>query len=132
MSPLLNIDVPDLTTAEIFYRDAFGLTLVRRLGVGVTELGGWPVRVFLLEKSEGSIGAPGRTRSYERHWTPIHFDVVVTDVATAYGRALSSGATSEREPTVAPYGWLAMLVDPFGHGFCLIEFNDDGYEALAK
>ena len=31
----------------------------------------------------------------------------------------------------APYGKLAMFADPFGHGFCLIEFNQEGYDAIA-
>ena len=29
------------------------------------------------------------------------------------------------------YGKLAMFADPFGHGFCLIEFNAEGYDAIA-
>ncbi len=30
----------------------------------------------------------------------------------------------------APYGRIAMLADPFGHGFCLVQFNRQGYDAL--
>ena len=30
----------------------------------------------------------------------------------------------------APYGRIAMLADPFGHGFCMIEMNAKGYDAL--
>ena len=28
------------------------------------------------------------------------------------------------------YGRIAMLADPFGHGFCLLQFNGQGYDAL--
>ena len=132
MTLLLNIDVPDIAAAEVFYVEAFGLKIVRRLTPGVVEMEGWPIRVFLLKKSEGSVGAPGDTRTYARHWTPIHIDVVVPDVAAAFSRAVACGATPEQAPTQAAYGSLAMLADPFGHGFCLIEFNHEGYEALAQ
>jgi hypothetical protein len=30
-----------------------------------------------------------------------------------------------------PYGRLALVADPFGHGFCLIQFNERGYDAIA-
>jgi hypothetical protein len=30
----------------------------------------------------------------------------------------------------ASYGRIAMLADPFGHGFCLLAFNVQGYDAL--
>jgi hypothetical protein len=38
----------------------------------------------------------------------------------------------EGETCDAPYGRLAMFADPFGHGFCLIEFNEAGYDAIAS
>ena len=36
----------------------------------------------------------------------------------------------EGETCDAAYGRLAMFADPFGHGFCLIQFNERGYDAL--
>ncbi len=32
----------------------------------------------------------------------------------------------------APYGRIAMLADPFGHGFCLLQFSARGYDALLE
>ena len=29
------------------------------------------------------------------------------------------------------YGRLALFADPFGNGFCLLQFNDRGYDAIA-
>ena len=43
----------------------------------------------------------------------------------------AAGAVQEGETCDAPYGRLAMFADPFGHGFCLIEFNEAGYDAIA-
>jgi predicted enzyme related to lactoylglutathione lyase len=55
---------------------------------------------------------------------------VVGDLDAALERAAAAGAVVEHPARDTPYGRLAMLADPFGHGFCLIEFNDEGYNAL--
>ena len=130
MTLLLNIDVPDLVAAERFYTQAFGLVVGRRFGADVVELMGWPVPVYLLAKAAGTIGAGNERRHYARHWTPIHVDVVVDDVDAACERARAAGAETERAPSDVPYGRIAMLRDPFGHGFCLIAFSPPGYDAL--
>jgi predicted enzyme related to lactoylglutathione lyase len=127
---LINIDVPDLAAAEAFYTAAFGLEVKRRFAAGFTELSGWAVPVYLLEKPAGSAGAGGEPRRYARHWTPLHTDVAVAALDLAVERALRAGATLEQAAAPAPYGRIAMLADPFGHGFCLIEFNAEGYNAL--
>jgi hypothetical protein len=31
-----------------------------------------------------------------------------------------------------PFGRLALFADPFGHGFCLVEFSPLGYDAIAE
>jgi predicted enzyme related to lactoylglutathione lyase len=127
---LLNIDVPDIEAAERFYVAAFGLTVGRRFDADFVELQGWPVTLYLLRKAAGSTGAGADLRRYDRHWTPLHPDVVVDDLDAAVTRALDAGALLEQAPRDAPYGRIAMLADPFGHGFCLIEFNARGYDAL--
>src|SRR5262249_41389626 len=74
---LINIDVDDLERAVAFYRDAFGLTLSRRLGAGAVELVGASSRIYLLRNTEGSAPlptAPNTRRTYARHWTPVHLD----------------------------------------------------------
>ena len=54
-------------------------------------------------------------------------------VFAADPRALAeaAGAVREGETCEAPYGRLAMFADPFGHGFCLIEFLGRGYDEIA-
>lgn len=129
---LLNIDVPALDPAIAFYTQALGLTLGRRFGNSAAELLGSDAPVYLLAKPAGSaIGpVPAATREYDRHWTPIHPDFVVDDLDGAVARALAAGAVQEGGTHDAPYGRLAMFADPFGHGFCLIQFSARGYDAL--
>lgn len=133
-SILVNIDVPDLAAGERFYTEAFGLVPGRRFGPDFLELLGWPAPVYLLVKPAGSpIGptAPTVHRTYARHWTPVHLDVVVDELDAALARARAAGATVEAPICDAPYGRLALASDPFGHGICLIEFNPRGYDAIA-
>lgn len=132
MTVLLNIDVPDVELATTFYIAAFGLTVGRRFGSDFVELLGRPAPVYLLTKQAGTLGAGGDRRRYDRHWTPLHLDVVVDDVDAAVTRAINAGATLEAAARDAPYGRIAMLADPFGHGFCLLTFSADGYDALFR
>jgi predicted enzyme related to lactoylglutathione lyase len=130
MALLLNIDVPDVATAERFYTEAFGLKVGRRFDSDIVELLGWPAPVYLVAKAAGTVGARVDRRRYERHWTPIHADVLVEDVDAAVALAVKAGATLEVPPRDDPYGRIAGIADPFGHGFCLLKFNERGYDAL--
>ena len=130
---LINIDVPDLAAGETFYTAALGLTIGRRFDDDIVELLGSDAPIYLIVKPAGSAIGPvgGAGRDYARHWTPVHPDFTVADLDTAVARALAAGAMQEGETLTLPYGRQAMFADPFGHGFCLIEFNDAGYDALA-
>jgi len=130
MSLMINIDVPDIDAATRFYTQAFGLSVGRRFGTDFVELLGWPAKLYLLAKAPGTTGAGADPRRYDRHWTPVHPDVIVDDLDTAVARAISAGASLEAAARDAPYGRIAMLADPFGHGFCLVQFNEQGYDAL--
>ena len=130
MTVLINIDVPDAEIGVRFYVAAFGLKNGRRFGDDFVELLGWEAPVYLLTKKAGTVGARGDLRRYERHWTPFHLDIVVDDVDDAVARAVAAGATLEAPASDTPYGRIAMLGDPFGHGFCLLQFNAQGYDAL--
>jgi predicted enzyme related to lactoylglutathione lyase len=128
---LVNVDVDDLDRAIDFYRAALGLTLKRRLfDDTVAEMAGASSPVFLLKKDAGSVASSSATsaRDYRRHWTPVHLDVVVDDLEAWVARAEAAGAT--REGDVQAYGWgrIAFMADPFGHGFCLLQFSGCGYE----
>ncbi|HEY6983165.1 VOC family protein [Reyranella sp.] len=130
MTLLINIDVPDVETGVRFYTTAFDLRVGRRFGTDFVELLGWPAAVYLLAKKAGTVGAGKDLRRYGRHWTPVHVDVVVEDVDAAVERAVRAGAGLEAPPRETPYGRIGMLADPFGHGFCLLQFNQQGYDAL--
>lgn len=131
---LVNIDVPDLERALHFYTAAFDLRLGRRIPPATIELIGSDAPIYLLLAEEGSspLRAAGPTRSYRRHWTPVHLDIVVDAIEPARRRALAAGALAEGEIIDAAYGRLARLADPFGHGICLLEFNELGYDALIR
>ena len=134
VSLIINIDVPDIETGIAFYRDGLGFTLHRMLFDGsVAELTGAGCLVYLLPHAAGTSAVPnsGIARDYAPHWTPVHMDLAVPDLVVAVDRALAAGATRSGPQTEQPYGELALLRDPFGHGFCLIQFNDPGYDAVA-
>ncbi len=130
MRLLLNIDVPDLAAAEAFYAAAFGLEPARRFGDGVVELLSAQAPLYLLRKDAGSPGAAESRRDYARHWTPLHCDVVVDDLDPALARALAAGAVQEGEVREAAWGRIAQLADPFGHGWCLLQFLGRGYDEI--
>ena len=132
MNLLINVDVPDLAASIAFYTDAFGLTVTRRFGADGAELDGWPVRLYLLQKPEGSVGAAASVRRYDRHWTAVHLDVVVEDVEAALARSIAAGARAETEIRTAAWGKIVTIADPFGHGLCLIEFLGRGYDEIAR
>ena len=131
MRLLLNLDVADLDAATAFYTAAFGLRPARRLGDSVLELDGGQVPIYLLHKPAGSVGASGSARDYARHWTPVHADVVVDDVDAALARALAAGATQEGAVREANWGRIVQIADPFGHGWCLLQFVGRGYDEIA-
>jgi predicted enzyme related to lactoylglutathione lyase len=132
-SLLVNIDVDDLERATRFYCDGLGLRVGRRFD-GWIELLGSAAPIYLLPKSAGSRASPNSddTRDYRRHWTPVHLDFVVDDIDVALERAKRAGATVEKETAQHAYGKLALLADPFGNGFCLLQFTGRGYDAIVK
>lgn len=134
LAMLINIDVPDLEQGIDFYQRAIGLSLSRRLfGNTVAELVGGGGRLYLLEKPGGSTPVPASTstRDYQRHWTPVHCDWVVADIEAAVARALAAGAGLEGDIESHAWGRLACLSDPFGHGFCLLQWVAGGYDEVA-
>jgi predicted enzyme related to lactoylglutathione lyase len=61
----------------------------------------------------------------------VHLDFVVRDIDGALARAKAAGATVEREAQQHAYGKIALLADPFGNGFCLLQFTGRGYDEIA-
>lgn len=131
MQMLVNLDVPDVAAAEAFYVAAFGLQPGRRFGAAVVELAGANAPIYLLHKSAGTQGAGASLRDYARHWTPVHCDVVVDDIDAALAQALAAGALQEGAIRDADWGRIVQLADPFGHGWCLLQFVGRGYDEIA-
>ena len=130
---MVNFDVDDLEKGVAFYSAAFGLTVGRRFGGDMVEMLGLPAPLYLLVKPAGSTVSPVGTskRHYGRHWTPVHIDVVVEDISAAMTRAKEAGAILEAPLISANWGHMALMADPFGHGFCLVEFAGRGYDEIA-
>lgn len=134
MDLLINVDVGDLEKAETFYCSAFGLVVGRRFGRFGIELHGRSAPIYLLMKTEGSQAAEAthEVRRYDRHWTPVHLDFVVDDIDGAVRKAVSAGARLEGPVATRQWGKLALMADPFGNGFCLVQFLGRGYDEIAE
>lgn len=130
---LVNLDVDDLEKAITFYSAAFALKVGRRFGGFGVEMLGSSVPLYLLVKAAGTQAADTITqrRSYQRHWTPVHLDFVVEGIEAAVANAVAAGAKVEEPVTVRQWGKIAMLADPFGHGFCFLQFVGRGYDEIA-
>jgi predicted enzyme related to lactoylglutathione lyase len=126
---IVNIDVPDLVPAIRFYGAALGLKLARRIEDDVAELTGASSPVYLLRHPAGTDSTHGAAppRSYARHWTPVHVDFVVEDIEAAARQAIEAGAIQESELVEWRGSKCVTFSDPFGHGFCLIEFDGETY-----
>jgi predicted enzyme related to lactoylglutathione lyase len=131
---LVNIDVDDLEKAIHFYTAVFGLTVARRFDREAVELVGAPSPIFLLSKAAGTLASTNGAaiRDYRRHWSPVHLDFIVEDLEKAIQGAQTAGAELEGPFGDHAWGRIAMMADPFGHGFCLVTFKGRGYDELAQ
>jgi predicted enzyme related to lactoylglutathione lyase len=126
---IVNMDVPELQPAIDFYTEAVGVRFSRFLDDDVAELAYGPSAIYLLRKPAGSPPtlAAVRVRDFARHWTPVHVDFVVADLDEAVARAIAAGAIRESECIEWRGSRCVTFADPFGHGFCLIEFIGERY-----
>lgn len=132
---IVNIDVERLDAGIRFYEQALGLREARRLfDDTVAELRGAAVPIFLLEKRAGTAIADGSSerRDYRRHWTAVHLDFVVAAIEPAIDRAVHAGARLEGPVQTFEWGRQALMSDPFGNGFCLIQWLGGGYDAVTS
>lgn len=129
------IDVDDVERAIAFYTEGLGLEVGRRFDEGWVELCGAPIPIDLLRRGAGTpanVNVDAPARDYRRHWTPVHLDFTVDDLDAAVERARAAGASVEGDLRSFPWGRIARLADPFGHGFCLLEFRGRGYDELRR
>jgi catechol 2,3-dioxygenase-like lactoylglutathione lyase family enzyme len=126
------IDVPNLDRGIDFYTRALGLRLARRNGPHWAELLGAACPVDLLPVEAGTPASPlsPSLRTWDRHWTAVHLDLAVDDLEAAVARAEAAGARLERPIVERRWGRMANMGDPFGHGFCLLQFQGRGYDEL--
>lgn len=134
MNLLVNLDVDDLEKAVAFYSAVFKLKVGRRFGPYAVEMLGSSAPIYLLANASGTPASrlTSQRRSYERHWTPVHLDFVVEDIESAVQEAVSAGAQLEKPIATHKWGKLALMADPFGHGFCFIQFLGRGYDEIAE
>jgi hypothetical protein len=57
----------------------------------------------------------------------VHIDFVVDDIAAAAKQALGAGARQESGCVEWRGSKCITFADPFGHGFCLLEFAEGTY-----
>lgn len=134
MSLLVNLDIDDLEKAIRFYVSVFGLKVGRRFGAFGVELLGSSAPIYLLVKAPGTPAShsTSQRRSYERHWTPVHLDFVVEEIEPAVQKAVAAGAQLEKPIATHKWGKLALMADPFGHGFCFVQFLGRGYDEITE
>ncbi len=128
------IDIDDMARAIAFYTEGLGLKVGRRLDSEWVEIIGTGSAIDLLLNAAGTqpVNGNGAVRSYQRHWTPVHLDFLVDDIDAAVARLLAHGATLEAPVASRPYGRIAGLADPFGHGLDLLEFQGRGYDEILR
>jgi hypothetical protein len=47
-------------------------------------------------------------------------------------KAISLGAVLEKPVSTDKWGKLALMAEPFGHGFCFVQFLGRGYDEIAE
>jgi uncharacterized glyoxalase superfamily protein PhnB len=104
----------------------------RPLGAFGVEMVGGAVPIHLLLKPPGTpVWAAAQCRTYERHWTPVNLDVLAEEIGPAVERAVAAGASLEEPISTHEWGRLALMSDPFGHGFCIVQRLGRGYDEVS-
>ena len=115
--------VSDLERSIRFYVDAFGFAVEERFAIpagpvrGAVLVNGQGSRLELFHRHDSEPGPPGHPVESTRRqgWFQVAFSV--PDVPSAFARLLRAGATSVKEPFVAPDGrsMVAFVGDPDGN-----------------
>ncbi len=115
----ISIDVPDLDAGVAFYCGVFGWVEKSRPFPAMAVIDGNNVTICMHGKSQGTKPTPTETtRNYNRHWTPIHLDLHVSDFDSTLTRAVEAGGVVEQQYEEPKQ--VAICADPFGNGFCII------------
>ena len=57
---------------------------------------------------------------------------MVDEIEPAIQGAVSAGARLEKPIATHKWGKLALMADPFGHGFCFVQFLGRGYDEITE
>ncbi|MEM7179279.1 MAG: VOC family protein [Spirochaetota bacterium] len=116
------IDVPDQDKAVAFYTQALDCEFIKR-SKEHSELSANGTTIYLGEKPSGSnpLLQGEAVRDYQRHWTPIHLDFIVTNLEECVAKVLEHGGVKEGEKS-GDWGAIAFCSDPFGNGFCVMQY----------
>jgi len=119
------IDVSEMSKAILFYTQALGCELVNEADE-YTELSFDGLKMYLACRESGSnpLIKGEASRSFERHWTPIHLDFHVTNIDQCVSTIVELGGVKEGEST-GDWGVAAFCTDPFGNGFCVMQYNSE-------
>ncbi len=122
MRLFVTLDVPDLDRGLAFYGGAFGFREAARPHPSYAVLEAEGATLGLMAKPEGSQATPaaGTSRTYARHWTPVHLDLHVEDFERSLAAVERLGGAVEQVHRVPGRSVIAFCADPFGHGFCLL------------
>ena len=105
---------------------------IHRLALALLEGANLPVFLLANRPPVADLGSRQAQRSYERHWTPVHLDFIVSDLDATVARLTGLGGSLDRDVKLREYGRIANMADPFGNGFDLIEFSGAGYDAVSR
>lgn len=130
---LVNIDVDNFDYGIVFYICVFGLYLGCCFGVDGVELLGGFVLVYLLVKFVGSVFMLQVCDCWDYcwYWMLLYLDWVVDDVDVVFICVVQVGVCVEQVLVMYVWGWIVLLVDFFGYGFCLLQFLGDGYDVIS-
>ena len=87
--------------------------------------------IALLAPAAGGPAAADARRDDIGHGTAVHLDVVGDHREPALDRGLQGGLVEETDSRDTDWGRIARLADPWGHGWCLLEFVNRGYDEIA-
>ena len=93
------VEVTEAKRGIEFYCEGVGLAVKRRLSPRWIELAGANLPIFLLANrpAVADLGAAKVPRNFERHWTPVQLDFIVTDLDGMVSRLMALGGTLDRE-----------------------------------
>jgi len=117
------IDCSDMDSAIQFYTKALGCELINE-GEEYSELVSDGLTIYLGKNAAGTnpLMSGEAVRSYERHWTPVHLDFIVTNIEECIPLIEQYGGVKEGDKN-GEWGSIAFCADPFGNGFCVMQYS---------